>query len=58
MLFKLDVRIWIGQYFADLLLQNGVGVDLESRMMAGQLNILVVGQDVLRTNGEVGNCQL
>ncbi|XP_040988895.1 uncharacterized protein LOC121236516 [Juglans microcarpa x Juglans regia] len=30
-------------------------VDLESRMMAGQLNILVVGQDVLRTNGEVGS---
>ncbi|KAG6633198.1 hypothetical protein CIPAW_12G031800 [Carya illinoinensis] len=30
-------------------------VDLESRMMAGQLNILVVGKDVLRTNGEVGS---
>ncbi|KAG7951887.1 hypothetical protein I3843_12G031500 [Carya illinoinensis] len=39
-----------------------VGVDAtsllfadESRMMAGQLNILVVGKDVLRTNGEVGS---
>ncbi|XVF11670.1 hypothetical protein REPUB_Repub08aG0047200 [Reevesia pubescens] len=30
-------------------------VDLESLMMAGQLNILVVGQDVLLTNVEVGS---
>ncbi|XVF49804.1 hypothetical protein PTKIN_Ptkin04bG0045200 [Pterospermum kingtungense] len=30
-------------------------VDLESLMMAGQLNMLVVGQDILRTNGEVGS---
>ncbi|XP_007037768.2 PREDICTED: uncharacterized protein LOC18604974 [Theobroma cacao] len=30
-------------------------VDLESLMMAGQLSILVVGQDILRTNGEVGS---
>ncbi|KAE8695047.1 pentatricopeptide repeat-containing protein [Hibiscus syriacus] len=31
-------------------------VDVESLMMAGQLSILLVGQDVLKTNGEVG-CQ-
>lgn len=31
-------------------------VDLESLMMAGQLSILVVGQDILRTNGEVSTC--
>ncbi|KAL6318524.1 hypothetical protein AAG906_000602 [Vitis piasezkii] len=30
-------------------------VDLENLMMAKQLSILVVGQDVLRTNGEVGS---
>jgi hypothetical protein len=30
-----------------------VQVDLESLMMEGKLNILVVGQDILRTNGEV-----
>ncbi|KAF8005891.1 hypothetical protein BT93_K0236 [Corymbia citriodora subsp. variegata] len=30
-------------------------VDLESLMMAGKLSILVVGQDVLETNGEVGS---
>ncbi|XP_030542294.1 uncharacterized protein LOC115749563 [Rhodamnia argentea] len=30
-------------------------VDLESLMMAGKLSILVVGQDVLKTNGEVGS---
>ncbi|KAM1737067.1 hypothetical protein ACFX12_015345 [Malus domestica] len=30
-------------------------VDLESLMMAGKLNILVVGQDVLTNNGEVGS---
>ncbi|XWS37193.1 hypothetical protein CRYUN_Cryun19dG0022000 [Craigia yunnanensis] len=30
-------------------------VDLECLMMAGQLSILVVGQDILRTNGEVGS---
>ncbi|KAJ6869066.1 hypothetical protein NC651_033976 [Populus alba x Populus x berolinensis] len=30
-------------------------VDLESLMMEGKLNILVVGQDILRTNGEVGS---
>ncbi|OMO51978.1 hypothetical protein CCACVL1_29463 [Corchorus capsularis] len=30
-------------------------VDLESLIMSGQLSILVVGQDVLRTNGEVGS---
>ncbi|XVF54561.1 hypothetical protein PTKIN_Ptkin05aG0190900 [Pterospermum kingtungense] len=30
-------------------------VDLESMMMNGQLSILVVGQDILRTNGEVGS---
>ncbi|KAF6157505.1 hypothetical protein GIB67_004443, partial [Kingdonia uniflora] len=30
-------------------------VDLESLMMAKQLSILVVGQDVLQTNGEVGS---
>ncbi|KAJ7945805.1 Wiskott-Aldrich syndrome protein family member 2 like [Quillaja saponaria] len=30
-------------------------VDLESLMMAGQLNILVVGQDVLQNTGEVGS---
>ncbi|XP_031407633.1 uncharacterized protein LOC116215944 isoform X2 [Punica granatum] len=30
-------------------------VDLESLMMAGRLNILVVGQDVLKTNNEVGS---
>ncbi|XP_050377838.1 uncharacterized protein LOC126795063 [Argentina anserina] len=30
-------------------------VDLETLMMAGKLNILVTGQDVLRNNGEVGS---
>ncbi|CAN0900332.1 hypothetical protein LINGRAHAP2_LOCUS20783 [Linum grandiflorum] len=30
-------------------------VDFENLMMSGQLNILVVGQDILRTNGEVGS---
>ncbi|XWS60354.1 hypothetical protein CRYUN_Cryun07bG0028600 [Craigia yunnanensis] len=30
-------------------------VDLESLMMDGRLSILVVGQDILRTNGEVGS---
>ncbi|KAL5991200.1 hypothetical protein ACLOJK_012106 [Asimina triloba] len=30
-------------------------VDLESLVMANQLSILVVGQDVLKTNGEVGS---
>ncbi|KAE8655197.1 Nitrate transmembrane transporter [Hibiscus syriacus] len=30
-------------------------VDVETLMMAGQLSILVVGQDVLKTNGEVGS---
>ncbi|OMO61216.1 hypothetical protein COLO4_33501 [Corchorus olitorius] len=30
-------------------------VDLESLIMSGQLSILVVGQDVLKTNGEVGS---
>ncbi|XVF08824.1 hypothetical protein REPUB_Repub07fG0036800 [Reevesia pubescens] len=30
-------------------------VDLESLMMAGRLSMLVVGQDILRTNGEVGS---
>ncbi|KAK2663646.1 hypothetical protein Ddye_002220 [Dipteronia dyeriana] len=30
-------------------------VDLESLIMAGKLSILVVGQDVLRTTGEVGS---
>ncbi|VVA25879.1 PREDICTED: prune homolog [Prunus dulcis] len=30
-------------------------VDLESLMMAGKLNILVIGQDVLTNNGEVGS---
>lgn len=28
--------------------------DMENLMVAGKLNILVVGDDVLRTNGEVG----
>lgn len=28
-------------------------VDLESLIMAGKLNILVVGQDVLKSSGEV-----
>ncbi|XP_059644281.1 uncharacterized protein LOC132286043 [Cornus florida] len=30
-------------------------VDLETLMMAKQLSILIVGQDILRTNGEVGS---
>ncbi|GMQ09907.1 hypothetical protein CsSME_00053121 [Camellia sinensis var. sinensis] len=30
-------------------------VDLETLMMAKQLSILVVGQDILKTNGEVGS---
>ncbi|CAN1729529.1 hypothetical protein LINPERHAP1_LOCUS641 [Linum perenne] len=30
-------------------------VEFENLMMSGQLNILVVGQDILRTNGEVGS---
>ncbi|CAK7357312.1 unnamed protein product [Dovyalis caffra] len=30
-------------------------VDLESLMMEGKLNVLVVGQDILRTNSEVGS---
>lgn len=30
-------------------------VDLECLMMAGKLNILVTGQDILRNNGEVGS---
>ncbi|XP_059444550.1 uncharacterized protein LOC132176376 [Corylus avellana] len=30
-------------------------VDLETLMMAEKLSILVIGQDVLRTNGEVGS---
>lgn len=30
-------------------------VDLERLMMAGKLNILVTGQDILRNNGEVGS---
>ncbi|KAF9667925.1 hypothetical protein SADUNF_Sadunf15G0073800 [Salix dunnii] len=30
-------------------------VDLERLMMEGKLSILVVGQDILRTNGEVGS---
>ncbi|XP_031278731.1 uncharacterized protein LOC116137186 isoform X1 [Pistacia vera] len=30
-------------------------IDLESLMMTGKLNIVVVGQDVLRTNGEAGS---
>lgn len=29
-------------------------MDLEILMMTGKLSILVVGQDVLRTNAEVG----
>lgn len=29
-------------------------VDLEILLMTGQLSIVVVGQDVLRTNAEVG----
>lgn len=29
-------------------------VDLEILLMSGQLSIVVVGQDVLRTNAEVG----
>lgn len=36
-----------------LVMQFGDQVDLESLMMAGKLNILVVGQDVLTHNGEV-----
>lgn len=40
----------------DLLMQFALlQVDLESLMMAGKLNILVTGQDVLRNNGEVGS---
>lgn len=30
-------------------------MDLERLMMAGKLNILVTGQDILRNNGEVGS---
>lgn len=29
-------------------------MDLENLMVAGKLSMLVVGEDVLRTNGEVG----
>ncbi|KAJ0104943.1 hypothetical protein Patl1_18147 [Pistacia atlantica] len=32
-----------------------MNIDLESLMMTGKLNIVVVGQDVLRTNGEAGS---
>lgn len=32
-------------------------VDWENLMMAGRLNILMVGQDVLRTNNEVRTLQ-
>ena len=41
----------VGNFVGAIWLQ----VDLETLMMAGKLNILVTGQDVLRNNGEVGS---
>ncbi|KAG9446585.1 hypothetical protein H6P81_012713 [Aristolochia fimbriata] len=57
-------RMWNQRQAAWLLHHVGIDVksllfsdevDLESLLMARQLNVLVVGQDILKTNGEVGS---
>lgn len=44
----------VGWYGTEACLQ----VDMESLLVTGQLSILVVGQDVLSTTGEVGSYEL
>ncbi|CAN1233629.1 hypothetical protein LINPERPRIM_LOCUS3962 [Linum perenne] len=46
---------WLLENKEVILIASRFQVEFENLMMSGQLNILVVGQDILRTNGEVGS---